>query len=274
MTQISGTAFLVNYFRSKDKKLSGDLYSDLWIDEATIPFAEKWQREMNPLQSYQLSLRHRFFLGWVKKVVDQGFERIINLGSGFTTYTHLVEPPIPICDIDYQHIINYKAQKLKEFEEKKLIPHREVAFLPIDLNDSKSLDGMKAQLKKWVAAMKSLAILESIIYYLDRRRLDKVFSILSEAQPKGSLLTVNYLEPEVVDNSIFKKWMPFAKKNYNFDGAGYTFLKNSYFDELEGYRIIDFARFFDLEKRFTKGNLIREDCDNVFPETFIVLERI
>ncbi len=30
MTKISGTAFLVNYLRSKNKELSGDLYSDLW----------------------------------------------------------------------------------------------------------------------------------------------------------------------------------------------------------------------------------------------------
>src|SRR3989338_5241129 len=132
MTKISGTAFLVNYLRSKNKELSGDIYSDLWIEETTAKLSVQFQREINPLESYQLSLRHRFFLEWLKKAINQGTKRVINVGAGFSTYTHLVEPPILTCDIDYQHIVDNKAQKLKEFEGKKLIPHREIEFLPTD----------------------------------------------------------------------------------------------------------------------------------------------
>ena len=274
MTKISGTAFLVNYLRSKNKELSGDLYSDLWIEETTAKLSEEFQREINPLESYQLSLRHRFFLEWVKKAISQGIERVINVGAGFSTYTHLVEPPIPTCDIDYQHIVDYKAQKLKEFEGKSLIPHREVTFLPTDLNNPKSLDSMKEQLKKWVMAEKSLAILEGITYYLDKHQLNGVFNVLSEIQPKGSLIAALYWKPDAIDNSVFKGWIPFAKKNYSYDAANYTYLTKSYFEGLDGYRVVDFANYFNLEKRFTKNNCIRKDNDNVLPEDFVALEKV
>ncbi|MBI2091542.1 MAG: class I SAM-dependent methyltransferase [Deltaproteobacteria bacterium] len=274
MTKISETAFLVNYLRSKNKELSGDIYSDLWIEETTSELAEEFQREINPLESYQLSLRHRFFLEWVKKAIAQGVERVINVGAGFSTYTHLVEPPIPTCDVDYQHIVAYKAQKLKEFETKKLIPHREIVFLPTDLNNSKSLDKMKEQLKKWVITEKSLAILEGITYYLNKQQLDRVFNVLSKIQSKGSLIAVLYWKPDAIDNSVFKKWIPFAKKNYSYDPTGYTYLTKGYFEELDGYHIVDFATYFDLEKRFAKNNRIRKNNDNVFPEDFVVLEKV
>lgn len=274
MTQISGTAFLVNYLRSKNKELSGDLYSDLWIEETTAELSEEFQREINPLESYQLSLRHRFFLEWLKKAVNQKIERVINIGAGFSTYTHLVEPPILTCDIDYQHIVDYKAQRLKEFEQKRLIPHREITFLPTDLNDPKSLDNMREQLKKWVSTKKSLAILEGITYYLDRQQLDKVFKVLSKVQSKSSLIAALYLESDAMENPVFKGWTSFAKKNYNSDVTKYTYLTKIYFEKLDGYRIVDYVDYFDLEKRFTKGSLIRKDCDNVFPEDFIVLEKV
>lgn len=273
MTQISGTAFLVNYLRSKNKELSGDLFSDLWIEETTAELSEEFQREINPLESYQLSLRHRFFLEWVKKAIGQGVERIINVGAGFSTYTHLVEPPIPTCDIDYRHIVDYKAQKLKEFEGKRLIPHREITFIPTDLNDPKSLDSMKEQLKKWVLTKRSLAILEGITYYLDKNQLDRVFNVLSKIQPKGSLIAALYWKPDAVNNSVFKGWMPFAEKNYNYDPANYTYLTRDFFEGLDGYRVTDSANYFDLEKRFTKNSRIRQDCDNVLPEDFVVLEK-
>lgn len=273
MTNISGTAFLVNYLRSHNKELSGDIYSDLWIEEASAELAERWQRELNPLESYQLSLRHRFFLEWIKKAISQKIERVINVGAEFSTYTHLLEPPIPTCDIDYQHIVDYKAQKLKEFEEKKLIPHREVTFLPTDLNDPKSLDNMKEQLKKWVSTKKSLAILEGITYYLNKHSLDRIFNILSEIQPKGSLIAALYLESDAMNNTIFKRWVPFARKNYNSDPATYTYLTKGYFEKLDGYRIVDYVDYFDLEKRFTKNDRIRKDCANIYPEDFVVLEK-
>lgn len=273
MTQISGTAFLVNYLRSKNKELSGDIYSDLWIEETTAELSEEFQREINPLESYQLSLRHRFFLEWVKKAISQGVERVINVGAGFSTYTHLVEPPIPTCDVDYQHIVDYKAQKLKEFEGKKLIPHREIEFLPVDLNSSRELDDMKEQLRKWASTKKSLAILEGITYYLDRQQLDKVFDVLSKIQSKGSFIAALFWKPSAISNSVFKGWMPFAKKNYNCDPVTYTYLTKDYFEGLNGYCIVDYANYFDLEKKFTKSSLIKKDCDNVLPEDFIVLEK-
>lgn len=188
MTEISGTAFMVNYFRSKNKELSGDLYSDLWLEENSAKLSEEFQREINPLESYQLSLRHRFFLEWLKRAINKGVGRLINIGAGFSTYSHLVESPILTCDIDYKHIVDYKAQKLKEFEEKKLIPHRKVDFLPTDLNDTKSLDNMKEQLRKWASKKKTLAILEGITYYLNKHQLDKIFYALSEIQPDGSFI--------------------------------------------------------------------------------------
>lgn len=273
MTKISGTAFLVNYLRSKNKELSGDIYSDLWVEKTSAKLSEKFQREINPLESYQLSLRHRFFLEWLKKAINQGVERLINIGAGFSTYSHLVEPPIPTCDIDYQHIVDYKVHKLKEFEEKKLIPHRELTFLPTDLNDPKSLDGMNGQLKKWAVEEKSLAILEGITYYLSKHQLDRIFNILSEIQSKGSLIAALYWEPDAIDNSVFKGWIPFAQKNYRFDPADYTYLTRGYFEGLDGYRVIDSANYHDLEKRFTKNNHIRKDNDNVLPEDFVVLEK-
>jgi O-methyltransferase involved in polyketide biosynthesis len=274
MTKISGTAFLVNYLRSKDKGLSGDIYSDLWAEATTSALAEEFQGEINPLESYQLSLRHRFFLEWVKKAIDHGIGRLINVGAGFTTYSHLVEPATLTCDIDYKHIVDYKAQKLKEFEKKGLIPHREVEFLSIDLNDGKDLDKMKGGLKRWVAAERSLAILEGITYYLGGRQLDKIFNILSAVQPRGSLITALYLEPDALDNTIFKGWTSFARKNYSSDTAKYTYLTRKYFEKLGGYRVVDSADYFELEKRFTKDGRIRKDCDNVFPEHFVVLEKM
>lgn len=77
-----------------------------------------------------------------------------------------------------------------------------------------------------------------------------------------------------MDNSVFKGWTTFAKKNYKSDTTKYTYLTKAYFEKLEGYRIVDFASYFDLEKRFTKNTHIEKDNDNVFPEDFVVLEKI
>jgi hypothetical protein len=58
------------------------------------------------------------------------------------------------------------------------------------------------------------------------------------------------------------------------DPSGHTFLEKKYYEMFKGYRVADSSSFFELEKRFTKGALIRKDCDNVFPEDFIALEKV
>ncbi len=133
---------------------------------------------------------------------------------------------------------------------------------------------MKERLKKWVGDKRSLAIMEGITYYLDRQQLEMVLKVLSDIQPKGSLIAALYWKPDAIENSVFKGWMPFAKKNYSYDPARYTYLTKDFFEGLADYRVTDFASYFDLEKRFTKGALIRKDNDNVIPEDFIVLEKV
>ena len=58
------------------------------------------------------------------------------------------------------------------------------------------------------------------------------------------------------------------------DATKYTYLTKNYFEKMDGYRIVDYTDYFDLEKRFTKNDRIRKNCDNVYPEDFVVLEEL
>lgn len=92
MQTLSETAFLVNWARAFDPKLSKDPWAHLWVTEKSKQFGERFKKKVSPWEEWLVCLRNRYFADCLK-----GFEKkhkrftFLNIAAGFTSYPYLID---------------------------------------------------------------------------------------------------------------------------------------------------------------------------------------
>jgi methyltransferase (TIGR00027 family) len=133
--------------------------------------------------------RVRYIDEVVKSSVTDGFGQLVILGSGYDTRAYRIEglKDIKVFEVDRPEMIGVKKDKIKEiFGE--LPAH--VAYIPLDLDN----DGMKKGLAKYGydPSLKTLFVLEGLIYYLTPGAVDSLLSFIVHNSKKGSAIVLDY----------------------------------------------------------------------------------
>lgn len=117
MKKIAETAFLVNASRARMVEISQDRYAKLWVSHTTQELWNDFADKVYAQDDRVVSLRTRYFLDHLNSFIGS-FESpvFINIGAGFTSYPFLIQGSCKCIEIDYEHIIHYKRNRIANWQ--------------------------------------------------------------------------------------------------------------------------------------------------------------
>jgi O-methyltransferase involved in polyketide biosynthesis len=270
---VSITAFIVNESRRRLESLSGDIYAKLWVTEETKNLWEELAEEVYPYDHINLSLRNRFYLERIRGFVNEYDESVfVNMAAGFTSYPYLLDTPCRSIETDYPHILNFKAKKVKKWQEEGVLPDRPVEFYPLDLEDPDELKSFERNFSSWCADKPTIVIMEGITYYLSPRTLERLFSCYAKYPAPGSLVVFDYWGVDSDDYPVIQRVKKYLSKVSNGPVKPFTYLDMNYIHKIKGFSIVENTDIAELERRYGESRLLQKK-ENRFPTEFVVLRK-
>ncbi|GEM_PF-995275 len=256
--EISDTAFVVNYSRSRRVDISSDIYAKLWVTQDAIDIWNSFSKEVYHHDDLNISIRNRFYLSHLEKFGNQYPQgSCLNLGAGFTNYPFLLEPGLRFFECDLPPVISYKKQAVSQWISQGKIPNRDVHYFPIDLNDNQDLLKIKELLAHECKGGPSIVILEGVTYYLDISILNKIFALLYETQEEGSLIIFDYWKPDTMAYPVMIRLKTFLEKHFGLQGQQYTLFDQTFTHEIQGYKEIESINIGELEQQYSNTRIFQ-----------------
>jgi O-methyltransferase involved in polyketide biosynthesis len=269
---VSGTAFVTNYSRSKLVNLSHDWYAHLWVTPESISLWDELSHNVYPHDAINLGLRNRFFLDHINQFASTNADSvIISIAAGFENYPFLAETYSHFIEIDLPNIINFKKNKVRQWIIDKRLPKRDIEFISIDLNDHGQRMSMKETLKKIIKNKHSFILMEGLTYYLKSEILSEIFGMLREIQNIGSLVTFDYWKPDALQYPVMQKLKEYFNNKFGSSGENWNLFDDSYIKKIKGYIEIESIDIAGLERDYSDTSVLQGD-DNKIPGHFSVLQ--
>jgi O-methyltransferase involved in polyketide biosynthesis len=273
-SHISESAFLVNESRARRVELSRDRYAHLWVSDATRRLWEDFSREVYPLDEIELGARNRFFLECLESFARTYPDGVlVNLGAGFTSYPFVAESKCRCIEIDYEHVVAFKREKIAEWRRQGLLPEREIEFLAVDLRNEAERHKLRDRLAGKIGGEPSLFMMEGITYYLDPAVLNAIFKMCREVQSQGSHLAFDFWTPESETHPVFIRFSEFFERRFGHRRTDYNFLDAGFVGSLSGYELVELTDIQRLERAYSDTELL-SDYQKILPESYAVLRRI
>ncbi len=267
------TAFIVNESRARFESLSGDIYAKLWVTDKTKQLWDELAREVYPYDHINLSLRNRFFLDQIKHFLKQHNNSVfVNMAAGFTSYPYLLNMPCRYIETDYSHIMNFKENKIRQWQKEGTIPKQPVEFYPLDIENPEELRNFERGLASWCASKPTIITMEGLTYYLSTKRLDTLFAFYGRHLIKDSLVIFDFWGPGSDDYPVIQKVKKYFSRISNNAIKPFTYMDINYIRSIKGFSIPEHTSIAELELRYTSSRIL-QDKANRFPTEFIVLKK-
>jgi len=271
---VSGTAFVVNYSRSKMVNISKDIYATLWVTPDSISLWDDLARNVYPNDDLNLSLRNRFYLEHLKKFVGENKNPVfIGIASGFSNYPFLVEGNCRFMEFDLPHIMELKKNEVTQWMKEKKLPERRIEYVSTDLNDEKQRMEMKEILKETICENPSFVTMEGVTYYLKREALNDVFRILGEIQKEGSITAFDYWKPDAMEYPVMVKLEEYLDKKFGYRDQDWDLLDETYIKKIKGFAEIESTDIAELELEYSVTRRF-QGMENKIPVHFSVLKKV
>ena len=273
-SSVHDSALIVNAFRARKRHVSHDKFAALWISEESEKWANNYAESVGSTEILVHSLRHRFFLEYLidfsHSVVNGVF---INIGAGYTNYPYLISPDMPCCEIDTSMCLDFKQQKLAEFEASRLIPSRTIKFIAVNnINDLVEIQALKASLKEWVGDRPSFVLFEGVFFYLSIKAIKELFKMLSSLQTKGSLIGCTSFRPEEVNKLMFNRLLKYCRRGYKMKDFEPTTIPKEFYREQDGYSLISTQNYYNLCEKLSLNEQLGQPQE-VLEEDVYILEK-
>jgi O-methyltransferase involved in polyketide biosynthesis len=271
--KIHETAFLTATFRSIDENLSGDCYGKLWHHKQTDLWIKDYLKSVSTEEPYCHCLRNRYFLDQIKKSIKQNhIEVLINFGAGFSMYPFLLTEKLINIEIDKPEIVDYKKQKIEDWQNKSLLPKREIHFIGVDFNE----DYQTKLISKITAIKKNkrcFILIEGVLFFLGKKETISLFNLFNSLQKEGDLIGSVSFQNAVSKTIAFKKMLAFLAKKLTKDQAfDYQLIANEFYQNIENYKLTDQQDFFSLSNKYKHQTTLSKD--EILNETMYLLEKI
>ena len=271
---VSGTAFVVNYSRSRMENVSKDRYAHLWVTRESIELWNDLAKHVYPNDDLNVSLRNRFYLERLLHFMQQHARPVfVNIASGFANYPFLVEGNCSFYEFDLPNITEFKKCTVAQWMKERKLPERTIHYLPIDLNDGLQRRKMKETLHKAIGNNPSFVILEGVTYYLGKDVLWDIFSLLSDVQNKGSMVAFDYWKPNAMDYPVMVRLKEHLDKKFGYSNRGWDLFDESFIREIRGFTKIESTDIAALEVKYSPTRLF-QGSENKIPVHFSVLKRV
>jgi O-methyltransferase involved in polyketide biosynthesis len=271
--QISGTAFVVNYSRSRMIDISSDIYADFWVTPESVSLWNDFAQEVYPYDDLNISLRNRFYLEHIQSFITKNTHPVcVNLGAGFTNYPFLTDGPCRFIEVDYPHVVAYKDHAVSFWIKEGNLPSRNITYLPADLNSKEDLEILQGRLQAEIDSKPSVVILEGVTYYLEPNQLMEIFRILHDIQISGSIILFDYWTPDAMEYPVMMRLKKFMDEHFGYQDKSYNLFDLSFIQKIEGYIIIESTDSAHLENTYATSTKFQEN-DQKLPVLYAVLLR-
>jgi O-methyltransferase involved in polyketide biosynthesis len=272
-SHISESAFLVNESRARKVALSLDRYAHLWVSDETRRLWEDFSNEVYPYDEIELGARNRFFLERVDSFARTNPGAVfVNYGAGFTSYPFLTDTQCRCIEVDYEHVVAFKSQKIAQWRHEGILPDRKVEFCATDLTSAAERERLRNTLQERIAGSPSIFMMEGITYYLDSSVLGELLKMFAGLQSEGSQLALDFWTPDVVSHPIFIRFREFFERRFGHGGERYNLLEVGFVRSIPGYELVELTDIQELEKVYSDTRLLSK-YDEILPENYAVLRR-
>jgi O-methyltransferase involved in polyketide biosynthesis len=274
---ISASAFLVNESRARRRGMSLDRYAEQWVlPEQREQIAKLWDdfsAQVYPFDDVVLSMRNRFFLDRLQAFVNIHAEpALVNLGAGFTSYPFLLDRSIRVLEADLPHVTAYKKLRISSLKEAGLLPVRTIEFCDVNLTYPDELVRFERAVRATLEGRPSFILMEGLTYYLDPTLLNKLFEVFSKYQSVGSLVALDYWEPELAEQPVFVRLRQFFERQLGHAPCDYNLFDERYVRTRPGYEAAELSDVIQQEAGVLGTTTLRPE--EILFEHYAILMRI
>ena len=192
---VSDTAFWVAYYRWLETKRKDALFRDPLARVLVGDRGASLARHMGIARAMQWSMSIRTWIidRYIAEAVVDGIDMIVNLGAGLDTRPYRLDLPRSLqwVEVDFEHVIDYKADKLKE-----QTPVCRLLRIACNLADEGERRALLDRLNN--AGSRILVLTEGVIPYLSNEAVASLADALA-AEPRIEYWLTDYFSP------LFKK---------------------------------------------------------------------
>ncbi|GGZ65720.1 class I SAM-dependent methyltransferase [Mesonia mobilis] len=270
--EIHETAFVTSTFRAFDEDLSQDSFAKLWQNSNTENWIKEYLEQVSSEEIFTHCLRNRYFLDIVKDLIqNQGIQAVINFGSGFSMYPFLLNENIVHIEIDKPDIVNYKKNQIEEWQEKKIIPKRNIHFIGVDFSKD-----YKQELFSKIQSIKgnksTFILIEGVLFFLSRKETNDLFNFFDTIQKNDDYIGSASFQETIKDTKAFQNLLDFFNKKVSKTSeSDYQTIENQYYQSKKNYKLIDHQDYFSLSKKY--GNNINQSKELILNESFYLLKK-
>lgn len=266
---VHDSALIVNAFRARKAQISADPFAALWVSDESENWANKYAEQVGLTEILVHALRHRFFLECLREFLNKTPNGVfINIGAGFTNYPYLIPSQVLCCEVDTEVNINFKKQKLTEWELKGNLPPRSIKFITVnDLNNLSEISNLELLLREWIGDRPSFVLFEGVFFYLNIEIISHFYSILASLQHSGDIVGSTSFRPEECTKLMFQRLVNYCRTDYKMKSFTPTTIPTSFYSQQTNYSLVNHQNYYSLGKKFAseeqlknREEILEEDC--------------
>lgn len=195
--------------KPEGERICYDPYASYFISSEMVEFATKhpdeakeaWEQyeRLIPGLGNSIAARVKYFDDFVENSINEGFEQLVILGSGYDTRPYRIEGlkgKVRIFEVDHPETQRVKIEKIKEIFG--LLPNH-VVYVSADLETEEL--GQQLANKGYNRSQKTLFIMEGVVIYIPPRTVDEILSFIVKNSGKGSVIIFDYFSESVIDGT-------------------------------------------------------------------------
>ena len=268
--ELSKTAYLIAWGRSKDPDLSLDPYARLWLTDQGIAYSEKLAERVAPSVPYFLCLRSRYLVELLRAFErsNPGFT-LMNVASGLSSYPFLLSDRSSTVCFDQPHVLDHYRGRVDDAIREKQLPQRNIDYVPVNLN---SAEGVEAVTQRISAQDRPCFILfEGILSYLEKSTALEMIRKASELARPGSRMIVHVFLSDFDHSPVLKRINAFLSEELGIAEHRFTYFDEQDFADMPGMTLIEHVGFEDMHTRW--GRKKPFDRDGLIDERFFLFEK-
>lgn len=270
---ISETAFLVNVSRARKVEVSRDIYAKLWVSDSTQELWNDFACKVYRNDDLVVAIRNRYFLDRLNAFVSTFKSPIfINIGAGFTSYPFLIQQPCGYIEVDYEHIIHFKRDKIAKWQQEGILPIRRVEYFAADLNQRLDRERLKSQLARWINNNLSFILLEGISYYLNSLIFTELLEACSVLQLPGSIVGFDFWKPDIQTHPVFMHLQKYVAEKFGYKETEYNLFDSDFIQSIEGYQLVEITCVDEQEKLYSNTTIL-QNYEEILPENYAILKK-
>ena len=270
--EIHETAFVTSAFRAFDESLSQDNFAKLWQNSKTEKWIEQYLNQVSSEETYTHCLRNRYFLDKIKNLVQNNeIEVLINFGSGFSMYPFLLNEKLINIEIDKPEIVNFKKNKIIDWQKVNVLPKRNIHFIGVDFSKD-----YKEKLLNKINSIKSnkssFILIEGVLFFLNKRETNQLFEFFDIIQQSNDYIGSASFQETIKETKAFQNLLSFFNQKVSkTNESDYQTIEDKYYTSMKNYKLIDHQDYFSLSKKY--GNKIKIIKDLILNEHFYLLKK-